>query len=200
MARAFDEGLFRGIELVNGPDFYDEAFRWIAERKLTILANSDAHDPVPPRATGLRRPITLLFVRTADVAGVRDALESGRTAAWLRDDVWGAEEHLRGLWHGSVIVETPTVTRRPGVSPVLRLRNTSAIPMRVVARGGPEWLALAGPFQLDAQAVTALRPSVASGAPAGEHTIELQLEILNLHTGPDRRLVVSLPLTVSVGR
>ncbi len=200
VARAHDEGLFQGMELVNGPDFYDEAFGWIAERKLTILANSDAHEPIASRATGFRRPMTLLFVRTRDLEGVREALESRRTAAWLGDEVWGGEAELRGLWTGAITVETPTVTRRPGVSPVLRLRNTSAIPMRVVARGGPEWLALAGPFQLDAQAVTALRPSVASGAPAGEHTIELQLEILNLHTGPDRRLVVSLPLTVSVGR
>src|SRR6266508_3307971 len=31
IARAFDAGLFQGMELVNGPDFYDEAYPWIAE-------------------------------------------------------------------------------------------------------------------------------------------------------------------------
>ena len=50
IARAFDEGLFQGMELVNGPDFYDEAYPWIDERRLTIFANSDAHDPIPPSA------------------------------------------------------------------------------------------------------------------------------------------------------
>ena len=74
IARAFDAGLFQGMELVNGPDFYDDAYPWIAERKLTILANSDAHNPLPPRAAGFRRPITLLFARTADLDGVREAL------------------------------------------------------------------------------------------------------------------------------
>ena len=96
VARAFDEGLFQGMELVNGPDFYDEAYPWIDERRLTIFANSDAHDPIPPsgvavsagesvngRASGVNgtggggvhRPVTLVFAREATLAGVRDAFE-----------------------------------------------------------------------------------------------------------------------------
>jgi len=200
VARAFDAGLFQGMELVNGSNFYEEAYPWVAERKLTILANSDAHDPVPPRAAGGRRPITLLFARTADLDGVRDALVDRRTAAWLGDDVWGAEEHLRGLWNGAIVVETPTIVRRPGVAPVLRVRNTSAIPMRVIVRGAPEWLLLADPFRLDPQGGTFVRPAVTSAAPAGAHRIELQLEVLNLHIGPDRNLIVTVPLTVQVER
>jgi hypothetical protein len=130
IARAHEEQLFQGMELVNGPDFYDEAFPWIAERQLTILANSDAHDPVPPRAAGTPRPITLIFARSRDVAGVRDALLNRRTAAWLADDVWGAEDHLRALWTAAITLESPIVARRP--SPVIGMRNASAIPMRIV--------------------------------------------------------------------
>jgi hypothetical protein len=200
IARAFDEGLFQGMELVNGPDFYDEAYPWIAERKLTILANSDAHAPVPPRTAARHRPITLLFARTADLDGVRDALVERRTAAWLGDDVWGAEDHLRGLWEGAIVVETPAVVRKPGLSPIVRLRNTSAIPMRITVQRAPDWFILTPPIQLDAQATTLLRPGVTGDAPVGEHRIELQLEITNLHTGPDRNLSVTVPLTVQIGR
>ena len=82
IAKAHDERLFQGMELVNGPDFYDEAFPWVAERQLTILANSDAHDPIPVRASGHRRPITLVFARSRDADGVRDAMINRRTAAW----------------------------------------------------------------------------------------------------------------------
>ena len=194
VARAYDEQLFQGMELVNGPDFYDEAYPWIAERRLTILANSDAHDPVPPRAVGTRRPITLLFVKTADAEGVRDALVQRRTAAWLGDDVWGAEEHLKGLWSGAVMNETPALSRRP--APVVRLRNTSAIAMRITKRGGPDWLGLPDAYELPAQSVTVLRPSISSSAPAGDHKIELHLEVMNLHVAPDRNLIVALPLTL----
>jgi 3',5'-nucleoside bisphosphate phosphatase len=197
IARAFDEGLFQGMELVNGPDFYDEAFPWIAERRLTIIANSDAHDPVP---AGTRRPITLLFARTADLDGVRDALVERRTAAWLGDDVWGAEEHLRGLWSGAIVVETPKLLRRPSVAPLLRVRNTSAIPMRAIVRRAPEWLIFTGSTSIAAEGVTLLRPAITGAAPTGEHHVDLELEIANLHTAPSRNLMVTLPLTIHVER
>ena len=53
---AWREGLFHGMELVNGEDFYPAAYPWIEEKKLTILSNSDYHVPTPPRGTGPRRP------------------------------------------------------------------------------------------------------------------------------------------------
>lgn len=199
IARAFDAGLFQGMELVNGPDFYDEAYHWIAERWLTILANSDAHDPIPPRTATAHRPITLLFAKTADLDGVRDALVSRRTAAWQGDDVWGPEEYLRGLWTASIVVETPTLTRKPGVGPSLRLRNASAIPMHVVIRAAPEWMIVSSPLTLDAESVTLVRPSLTGAAPAGEHRVDLMLEVTNLHTAPGQNLTVTLPLTVQIG-
>jgi hypothetical protein len=196
IARAFDAGLFAGMELVNGPDFYDEAYPWIAERRLTILANTDAHDPVPPRTATTRRPITLLFAKTADLAGVRDALESRRTAAWQGDNVWGAEEHLRGLWTGAVVLETPALVRG---SPALRFRNSSAMPMHLAVRSAPEWLIVPTPLRLDAESVTIVRPSFGSAPPAGEHRVELTFEVTNLHTAPGANLIVRLPLTVKIG-
>lgn len=199
IARAFDAGLFQGMELVNGPDFYDEAYPWIAERYLTILADSDAHDPVPPRTATAHRPITLLFAKTADLDGVREALDARRTAAWQGDDVWGAEEYLHGLWTGSIVVETPTVTRKPGVAPFIRLRNVSAIPMHVVVRGAPEWMIFSSPLTLDAESVTFVRPPLTTTAPTGEHHVELTLEVSNLHTAPGQNLAVKLPLTVRIG-
>jgi hypothetical protein len=199
ISRAFDAGLFQGMELVNGPDFYDEAYPWVSERRLTILADSDAHDPMPPRTAGTHRPITLLFAKTADLDGVHDALVSRRTAAWQGDDVWGPEEYLRGLWTGSIVVETPALIRKPGVSPALRLRNVSAIPMHVAVRGAPAWMIISSPLKLEAESATFVRPSLTSAAPAGEHRLDLTLEVTNLHTAPGQNLTVKLPLTVQIG-
>jgi 3',5'-nucleoside bisphosphate phosphatase len=194
IARAYDEHLFQGMELVNGPDFYDEAYPWVAERQLTILANSDAHDPVPPRAAGARRPMTLIFARTVDADGVREALVARRTAAWLRDDVWGAEEHLAGIWNGAISNETPVVSRRP--APVIRLRNASAITMRIALRGAPDWFLLPGTVEIPAQSVVLVRPTIAGTMPAGEHKIDMRVEVLNLHVAPERNLSVAIPVTV----
>ena len=118
------------MELVNGEDFYPAAYPWIEEKKLAILATSDYHLPTPPPGSGPPRPITLVFARAADAEGVKEALTARRTAAWLGDDVWGAEEHLRGIWQGAVeALAVPAA--RPGDSAMLRLRNISAIPFRL---------------------------------------------------------------------
>jgi hypothetical protein len=190
VARAFDAALFDGMELVNGPDFYEEAYPWIAERRLAILANSDAHDPMPPRSTEFRRPMTLLFAKSVDLDGVRDALESRRTAAWLGDDVWGNETHLRGLWAGAIVIEGPASGR---IGP-LRIRNSSAIGMTISARRAPAWLVLPQKIELAPEAVTLVRPALTGTAPTGPQRLDLELEVLNMHTGPGRNLSVTVPL------
>ena len=192
---AFREGLFAGMELVNGEDFYPAAYPWIEERKLTILANSDYHLPTPPRGSGPARPITLVFARSADPEGVREALEARRTAAWLGDEVWGAEEHLRGLWHGALSAASATVKGRAGASAVVRLRNDSAIPFRLRVQG-PSWLQ-ADPVTAHALATTVVRMALARDAPAGAQA-SLQAVIENLHVGPGRSLTVALPMAVAV--
>ncbi len=197
VATAFDAGLFRGMELVNGPDMYEEAFPWVGERQLTILANSDAHDPTPPRATGHRRPITLVFAKTADVDGVRDALLARRTAAWLADDVWGDEQWLEQLWSGAISVETSPAIRRPGTGLAIRLRNRSAIPMHAVVREAPPWFTVTGgALTIPAESTVLLRPSIARDAPSGRSLVSLRLEITNLHIAPGRSLQVTLRLDV----
>jgi 3',5'-nucleoside bisphosphate phosphatase len=194
IARAYDAGLFSGMELVNGPDFYDEAYGWIDERHLAILADSDAHDPVPPRTATWHRPITLLFARTADLDGVRDALMSRRTAAWQGDDVWGPEEQLRALWGAAVSIEPQTLNRKGGLA--LRVRNTSAIPMKLTVRQAPDWLVITPPLQLNAESTTIVRPQLTGSAPAGDQRVELAIEVSNLHTGPGKNLLVNVPLTI----
>ena len=193
IARAFDEGLFQGMELVNGVDFYDEAYPWIAERQLTILATSDRHDPMPPRTTGFRRPITLLFVRSADAEGVREALDTRRTAAWLGDDVWGAEEFLRGLWDGAVTVRAE-VRRTPGAGPMIVFQNRSAIAMQIHIRQRPAWLRVGqGTGVIPERGELALSVGLESDAPATTDFM-IELDVRNLHTSPGTNLIVRVPL------
>jgi hypothetical protein len=189
IAGAYDEKLIQGVELVNGSTFYAEAFPWIEEKSLTILSNSDVHRLTTTRS----RAITLVFARTADTAGVREALFARRTAAWMGGEVWGGEQHLKGLWEGALKVETPVLTRRQGASSfTLRLRNLSAIPFRFRLRQGPPWLRSGG-AELRAESVVATQVSFAKDAPE-RASFELELEITNLHTAPEKNLMVRLPL------
>ena len=198
ISKAFEEGLFAGMELVNGPEFYDEAFPWIAERRLTILANSDAHVPTPPRETGHRRPITLLFVETRDEAGVRDALEQRRTVAWLGDDVWGDEAFLTGLWDGAISVRMPTGPLHPGAVVTLNFTNTSAISMTLRVRESPAWMAPPDPIRLEAQTETLVSVPLERSAPVGRHEVALVVEVTNLHSAPGRNLSARLPIALEL--
>ncbi len=195
---AYREGLFQGVELVNGKDFYPAVYPWIAEKGLAILCNSDIHLPTPPRAVGGPRPITLLFSRGAGAEGVREALVARRTAAWLGDDVWGAEEHLRGLWQGALGPWPTALSARPGQRLALRVQNFSAIPYRLRPRSSPSWLGLEA-ATVQARATSLLYLPIARDAPAGRQRVALEVEVTNLHIGPSRELVVTLPLEIAVG-
>jgi hypothetical protein len=199
VAEAFDKGLFQGIELVNGPDFYPEAFPWVEERKLTILANSDAHEPVLPAQAEGQRPITLVFARTADVAGIREALFSRRTAAWMGGDIWGPEALLKGLWGGAA-KSIGELSLRPGADGVaLRLHNDSALPFRIRCGQLPAWLrGPSGTAFLPGLGELAVELRAAKGTAAGRRNAELELELLNFHLAPGKNLTVRLPLTVNV--
>lgn len=192
IAAAHKEALMSGVELVNGNTFYAEAFPWIGERKLAILCNSDAHEPVPPAADGQYRPVTLVFAATRDAEGIRNALKAGQSAAWMGGEVWGPEPYLRGIWQAAVKAGGVTLQGRARDT-VLTLENTSAIPFRVKSRGAPPGLAMRA-TTLAAQRTTAVRLGVTDPNLAGR--VEMELEIANLHTGPGSNLVVRLPLSI----
>lgn len=197
IAAAHDQQLFHGIELVNGPNFYEEAFPWIDEKRLTILATSDVHEAMPPRERGGIRPITLLFARTADLDGVRDALVSRRTAAWLGGELWGPDEQLRALFAAAVRFEARRV--KAGSFVYLVARNASAIPFRFIVHKAPDWFR-PEPAEIAAGRDSLLRVRIMPGAPAGPASVDMELELTNVHTAPGRNLVATVPLQLHVER
>ena len=200
IASAYDQKLIQGVEIVNGDTFYPEAYPWIDEKKLTIMANSDEHVPAQPGQAGTLRPVTLAFARTGDLDGVREALFQGRTAAWMGGELWGPEVFLKGLYQGAVKVETPELKLRAhGPGAALRLRNDSALPLRMRIRQAPQWLrGIEGAAQLRGQRILAVTLSVAKGTPPGSKQVDIELEITNFHIGPGSNLLVHLPLVIHV--
>ena len=195
----YDEGLFAGVELVTGRTVFKEVFPFIHDKNLTILCNSDIHSPAADTDV-IERPITLLFVRNADLEGVHEALEARRSAAWMGGQVWGAGQYLEGLWKGAISVENPKLavsgTGRRWFT-WLRLANRSAIAFDFKALRSPEWLnVLEG--RIKGQSIAGVSVSIDGNVPAGEYNVDLELEITNLHTAPDQNLAVTIPTQVHV--
>lgn len=197
IAAAHDQQLVDGMELVNGPDFYPEAFPWIEEKRLTILGTSDAHEPMPPRERGGVRPMTLVFARSADASGVREALAGRRTAAWMSGRLWGHEALLRGLWAGAVRITAPRA--KAGAFVLLRARNASALPFRVAVRQAPDWFRME-PGAIQPEGASLLRARLLRDAPAGAQSIDVDLELTNLHAAPGRTVVARTTLSIEVSR
>lgn len=188
------KGLIQGVELVNGPVIYPEVFEWAGPKNLAMIANSDEHAPLSDRYLPHTRPVTLVFVKTADLAGLREALFERRTVCWGSGQVWGATEWLQGLWSGSVTVLNPGLSLGlKARTATLHFQNRSAIPYRIVLRRPPSWLRIAS-AELSPQKVTAVSLSITEKAPLGEHALEAELEITNLHVEPGRNLFVRIPL------
>jgi hypothetical protein len=112
-------------------------------------------------------------------------------------ELWGAEDHLRGLWSAAVRFEAPRV--QAGTFAYLRAQNRSALPFDYEVRQAPEWFR-PEPAAIRPHAESLLRVRIAAQAPAGATPLELELELKNLHPGPGRNLRVHVPLTVDVGR
>jgi hypothetical protein len=199
IASAYDEKLIQGMELVNGNSFYPEAYPWIADKSWTILCDSDVHSPMAPEYRGGNRPLTLVFARTADLAGIREALFARRTAAWMGGEVWGEPEQLGGLWEGAVKAENSPLSFAGGArTAALRISNSSAIPFRWRVTKAPEWLRFPGRGAVEARSLTGLPVSIARDAPAGRHEVAVELELTNFHVAPGQNLQVKLPLVVEV--
>ena len=170
-------GLFGGVEVVNGDQFYPEALEWTREKGLTVIAASDAHLPMPAHLKSARRPVTLLFAKTRDLAGVKDALVAGRTLAWLDTQVWGSEPWLTALWSASVRAKPVSADAGGGV--MVALENASSIDYDVEFAGGPAWLTLPS-ARLAREATTEVRGRLAAAAPPGSHAVRLQVRVANL--------------------
>jgi hypothetical protein len=133
----YEKKYMRGIEVVNGLDYYPEAHEWALEKNLTFMGNSDLHDPCPvDKTTSERhRPMTLVFAKEKTRDAVRDALMNGRTLVWYNDQLIGKREYLQAMFDKAVAVrdidyESETTVR-------CALENSCDIDLKLDRTDGP---------------------------------------------------------------
>jgi hypothetical protein len=190
-----EANLIDGVEVVNGDQFYPEALEWTREKSLTAVAASDAHLPMPAHLKSARRPVTLVFAKTRDLAGVKEALAARRTLAWLDTHVWGSEHWLATLWGGAVSVEP--VSGTAGREVTLTLRNSSAIDYDIEVVSAPAWLAIPA-ARIAREGATSVRARLAPTAPSGTHDIRLRVRVANLQSAGEVPLDAGLNVTMTV--
>ena len=107
----YNNGWMNGIEVVNDRSYYEEAFQWALDKKLTIIGNSDVHTPIKNEidfALGEHRATTLVFAKARTAEAIREALDNRRTAVFHNDLLIGEEQYLRQIFDNSIEI-TDTV-------------------------------------------------------------------------------------------
>ena len=105
------QNMFHGIEIVNEKSYYPLAHQWAIDSNLTMLGNSDIHDPIDlffDKCEGEHRPITLVFSKEKSEEGIKDALFENRTAVLHAGSLFGPEDLLLKLFVESMetIIDT----------------------------------------------------------------------------------------------
>jgi predicted metal-dependent phosphoesterase TrpH len=176
--------LMHGIEVANGGSYYPLAHQWSLEKNLTMLGNSDEHQPIIDYASlpENHRTITLVFAEQKSIKALKEALVAGRTAIWFKNQLIGRQEYLDAIFKTAVQINKPYLRR--GGTIWFEITNNSEIniQMQRTGRYGPEKL------DLPANATTIVRTWINSQA---EQT-KLTYQATNFLIAPYKGLPVNL--------
>ena len=122
--KIWEQGMMMGIEVVNGNEYFPEAHQWCLEKKLTMLGNTDVHDPIQAQydfANGAHRTMTLVFAKEATAQGIREALDNRRTAVYNGNHLIGEEKYLKELFENALDI----TVQKTATSVRLTIKNNS---------------------------------------------------------------------------
>ena len=188
----YENKLMHGIEVVNGGSYDPVAHQWCLEKNLTMMGNTDMHQPATLLETtpGNHRSMTLVFARERSIDAVKEALVEGRTTVWFKDQLIGREKYLDAIFKESVVIGKPYNKYRDTIW--VEIENNSDIDIDLERTGtqGP------GKLTLAANATTILSTGI--GAKADEAPAQLELSYIarNFLIAPDKGLPVTLTISL----
>jgi hypothetical protein len=182
----YENKLLHGMEVANGGKYYPRAHQWCLDKNLTMLGNSDTHDPdlIDRTSSDHHRTATLVFVKEKSLDGLKEALRAGRAAVWYTDQLIGRQEWLEALFYGSIKATGPNARSEKSLS--LEIANSSDVDMKLKRIGptGP------GDLKLPARGTTLVRINLVRP----DQPLDLRYVAVNLLTAPGASLPVVLKI------
>ena len=128
--KLLEQGFMHGIEVVNG-EYYPEAHQWCLDKKLTMLDNTDVHEPLQVFAPGKHRTMNLVFAKSATAEAIHEALKERRTAVYHNEFIIGEEKYLKELFEQAVemkitkTAKSATITFKNKSDLIFHLKRTA---------------------------------------------------------------------------
>ncbi len=192
--RLFEAGLMNGIEAYNSDEFYPEALQWANEKGLTILANSDIHDPIgynyDPAVT--HRPVTLVFASSKSAESIQKALENRQTAIYFEDKLAGSQKYLEPIFKASIKIVSAPLKLANKKSGYVLIHNFSDVDFVLKSTQVPGKYSYKKDVVLKAHYTTRIDISGKSDDIQNQSVIKLEYEVKNLIIAPDKCLNVTI--------
>ncbi|MHC4556340.1 MAG: Sb-PDE family phosphodiesterase [Planctomycetota bacterium] len=142
--KLYENKWLHGIEVANGDSYYPEALQWCLEKNLTMMGNSDIHEPIIDyaKSSDKHRTITLVFAEQRSVKSLKEALVAGRTAVWFKGQLIGRRKYLNAIFKMAVQIDKPY--HRQDNTIWFEITNNSDIDVQMQRAGqhGPKQLTL----------------------------------------------------------
>ena len=197
------KGWLRGLEIVNGSEYEPIPHQWAVDKQLAILGNSDEHYSVAMSYSmqpGDYRPVTLVFAKDRNPAGIREALLARRTAVFSAGRLYGEEHYLTPLFQGSLETLNPDLRFRGKERVLVQVRNRAPLDFQLRFDSSVPGLRLPHEATLAAGKVSSFALNSVSGQVTGGRELSLPCTVLNLLVAPDKPLHTTLELKVKFER
>jgi hypothetical protein len=180
----YDNGWLHGMEVANGRVYYPNAHKWCLEKNMTLIGNSDIHEPSIHYnyIADKHRTLTLVFAKERTVESIKEALKARRTVAWYNNSLIGSKDTLAPLFDSLVSVAKAHCVK-DGVA-FFEVENKGLIDLELTALGKTSPKSMSIPAQSSKIFKTRLPED---GKPA-----KLRYSVTNMLAMPEEGLQVEL--------
>ena len=171
--------------------YYPEAHKWCLEKKLTMMGNSDIHDPMDlyyDINNSQMRPMTLVFVKEKTPEALKEALFARRTVVYSQNILIGEEKYLKPIFEGAIEVCDPEITIRGKASAGIEIYNKSDIPLELSANGELPEISFPDNIKISAGKSVLIRVKSKSEELSGKKEINIPYKVKNMLVAPDEGL------------
>lgn len=193
------QGMLHGIEVVNGRSYYSKAHAWCLEHNLTLMSNSDVHNPI-----GLdydlrevdHRPLTLVFAKERSADAIKEALFAHRTAVYSGNLLIGRESFIRPIFDRSIELLNPGIRLRAKQRVYLQIHNTSDLRYEMEVILQPRDVTVSSQAALPPGKTVLFEVRAKAEIPEGRHELRIPVRVNNLLVAPDQPLESELRINV----
>ena len=194
-----DKGWLHGIEVVNSREYYPEAHQWALDKGLTLMSNSDIHNPLNldyDVHDGDHRPLTLVFARDPSAEAIREALFDRRTAVYSGDKLIGEARFLKPIFEASIQLMQQPLRFKGKQTKNLQIHNASDVPFELELVTSADDLSVPAQITLPPRRTVLFQVRSQSATLSAEREARPRYRIKNLLVAPGKGLEVELPFAV----